>query len=103
MAAIRGRESDVIITPSGNRLIVHYFTGIIEYFTQVEAFQVVQTDSDTIILRIVPSDGYTPEIGRQIVSLLQARGAADLRIEIELVSEIPLTAGGKRRFVIRDI
>jgi phenylacetate-CoA ligase len=103
MESVSGRETDIIHTPSGNRLIVHFFTGILEYFSEIDTFQVVQDDMDAITLRIVPSQGFTADTARNIVATLQKKGAYSLRIDIELVQAIPLTSGGKRRFVINNI
>ena len=103
MESIQGRETDVVRTPTGNRLIVHFFTGVLEHFAEIEAFQVVQESIDTMVLRIVPTKQFSWESRKRIVSALQARGATDINIDIELVDEIPLTPGGKRRFIISKI
>jgi phenylacetate-CoA ligase len=101
MKSVVGRTADVISTPSGNRLIVHFFTGVLEHFAEIDTFQVVQTDPGSLLLRIVPAAGYGQGSDDRIRSALVARGA-DLRIDIEKVDRIPLTSGGKRRFVIRS-
>ena len=102
MNSIAGRDTDVIVTPAGNRLIVHFFTGILEHYQEVESFQVVQDNLESILLRIVPTPGYSLETGEQIVNKLKEKGA-DCAIQIELVDDIPLTSGGKRRFVISKL
>ena len=101
MKSVVGRTADVISTPSGNRLIVHFFTGVLEHFPEIDTFQVVQSDPGSLLLRIVPAAGYGQGSDERIRSALIARGA-DLRIDIEKVDRIPLTSGGKRRFVIRS-
>jgi phenylacetate-CoA ligase len=100
MESIQGRDTDVVVTPSGNRLIVHFFTGVCEHFPEIESFQVVQDELKSMVLRIVPTKDYSPDSTARIVSALQEKGASDLRIDIELVSEIPTAPSGKRRFVI---
>lgn len=102
MESVEGRDTDIIVTPAGNRLIVHFFTGLIEHFREVKSFQVVQREPDSILLRIAPAADYTPEIGEQIVRQLKEKGA-DCTIQVELVDNIPLTSGGKRRFVISEL
>lgn len=97
--SIKGRESDVITTPSGNRLIVHFFTGILEHYPQIDTFQVVQVDATSISLRVVPATGFDVEVGREVVSRLEEKGA-DMKISLDVVHDIPLTEAGKRRFVI---
>lgn len=102
MESIQGRDTDVVLTPSGNRLIVHFFTGILNHFPEVESFQVTQESPEAILVRVVPSDGFSAETAGRIVSALRAKGA-DLEIEVEAVKEIPAAASGKRRFVINRI
>lgn len=98
--AIQGRNADYVLTPSGNRLIVHFFTGILEHFPEIDSFQVIQNRTDTIRLHIVPGPGYNKQIQENIQTALRRHGA-DLNIEVQAVSEIPLTSGGKRRFIVR--
>ena len=103
MELIQGRDTDIVITPGGNRLIVHFFTGIFEYFPEIKNFQVVQERPDLLTLRVVPLDGYSDRTTKKIIDALKERGAGDLEIHIEEVAEIPLSSGGKRRFVISHI
>lgn len=103
MQSIQGRNADIITTPSGNRLIVHYFTGIMEHFSEVDSFQVVQTRTDQIIVKILPRSKPSELLSSRIISGLKQNGAEDLDILVEYVSEIPLPPTGKHRFVISQI
>ncbi|MBK8023622.1 MAG: phenylacetate--CoA ligase family protein [Chloroflexi bacterium] len=58
LESLQGRDTDVIVTPSGNRLIVHFFTGILEYFPEVDTFQVIQDEPGVVRLLVVPAQGY---------------------------------------------
>jgi phenylacetate-CoA ligase len=100
ISAPQGRNTDVVITPSGNRLIVHFFTGVLELFTEIDSFQVVQENSDDLLLRVVPTPDWRALLEQRLVAALRARGLTDMRITVELVKELPLSPGGKRRFVI---
>lgn len=100
---IAGREVDEIITPSGNRLIVHFFTGIIEHYSEILEFQVVQNKKDSLILRIVPYNGIQKETLERLIKDLKEKGANDMHINIEIVKEITLNKAGKRKFVIKQI
>ena len=103
MESIQGRDADAVITPSGNRLIVHFFTGIFEHFSEIDSFQVVQENVDNMIIRIVPTIEFSDESSKKIISALQDKGATGIRIQLELVDQIPFTPGGKRRFVVSKI
>jgi phenylacetate-CoA ligase len=102
MAMIQGRNTDVVITPSGNRLIVHFFTGILEFFPEIDEFQVVQEYPGEIVLRFVPKLPVSSHTVQYIIATLKERGASDMKIEVELVDNIPLSTTGKRRFIINN-
>jgi len=101
--SIQGRDTDFILTPSGNRLIVHFFTRVFEYCPEVDSFQVIQETRDSMILRLVPMKNYTNAVGESIVQSIRDLGAADMKIDVELVDEIPLAPSHKRRFVISKL
>jgi len=103
MESIQGRETDIVITPEGNRLVVHLFNMVLEHIPEVGEFQVIQEEPDTIRLVIVPALPIGSNVRTRIISELHANGARGLRIEIELVDRIPLTAGGKRRYVVSTL
>lgn len=103
MESVQGRDTDVVITPSGNRLIVHFFTGILEHFPEINSFQVVQETKDLIVLRMVPGVGFSSKTTSKLVTKLEEKGAADLKIQVDLVTEIVVPPSGKRRFVISKV
>ena len=100
---IQGRDTDIILTPSGNRLIVHFFTGILENFSEIELFQVVQDKLDYFTIHVVPRESFSKETERKIINLMRQKGGDDLDIRFEIEKDIPLTSSGKRRFVINNI
>jgi phenylacetate-CoA ligase len=100
LAAIEGRDTDVVETPNGNRLIVHFFTGIFEYYQSIDTFKVVQKERDVITIQIVPRIDFKPEVMERIKHEIWSKGDPGLKIEIELVKEIPFETSSKRRFVV---
>jgi phenylacetate-CoA ligase len=103
MSSIQGRDTDVVVTPSGNRLIVHFFAGVLEHFEEIDMFQVEQFSPESIVLHIVPTKPLTAAIRKRLCDELSSRGAQDLKIEIDPVRKIPPSIGGKRRFIISHI
>lgn len=103
MQAIQGRDTDVVVTPSGNRLIVEFFNGIVDDFPDIDSFQVIQENTDSIRVFVVPRAGYSQRTRQQLIDTMKQNGAADLHIEVESVARIPLTVGGKRRYVINQV
>lgn len=100
LESVQGRDTDVVVTPDGNRLIVHFFTGILENFPEIDSFQVVQEKMESIVLRVVTTTAFSKPLSDRIIKSLQEKGATALRIDVEPVLEIPVPPSGKRRFVI---
>lgn len=105
LESVQGRDTDVVITPGGNHLIVHFFTGLIEQFQEVDCFQVVQQEIGAMHLRLVPTapGAIDLQVEKRIIDALRRHGAADMRITVEQTNQIPVATSGKRRFVISSV
>lgn len=99
---IKGRNSDIIVTPSGKYLIVHTFTIFFEYFEEIIQFQVIQDKPDKVRVLLVVNDAYNisteTSINEGLINLI----GKDVHIGIQIVDKIPLLPSGKRKFIIRD-
>jgi phenylacetate-CoA ligase len=105
LASVQGRDTDVVVTRSGNRLIVHFFTSLMSHFPEVDCFQVLQNEAGSMLLRLVPvkPGAIDPSLERRIVETLKTHGAAEIEIDLEQVEAIPTAPSGKRRFVISTV
>jgi len=103
LEAIEGRDTDVVLTPGGNRLIVHFFTGIFEYYPTIETFRVIQEELGSIRVEIVPGKGFSHEHWEKIKSEILEKGDPELCVEMELVDDIPVPGSNKRRFVVSKL
>jgi phenylacetate-CoA ligase len=105
LGGIHGRDTDVVFTPSGNHLTAHFFAGVLELCPEVATLQVVQEEASSIVVRVVLAREYRPPAdwrGR-VISALKERGAQELRIDVEVVEDIPRSPSGKRLFVINKL
>jgi len=100
LAQIEGRDTDVIITPNGNRLIVHFFTGIFEYFPSIDTFRITQERPESICVEIVPRPDFKPEHWDHIKKEILEKGDPDLKIDMVLLRDIPQESCNKRKFVV---
>jgi len=103
MAGIDGRDTDVVITPRGNRLIVHFFSGIFEYFPSIDTFRVTQDRPEAIHVEIVPRADFSMAHWEKIKKEILVKGDPDLKIEMALVHEIKKDLSNKRRFVVSNL
>lgn len=95
-----GRDTDIVITPSGKKLIVHSFTGIFEYFPEIDQFCVIQTVTTGIKIQFIPGTNFTFEILHKIEKTLTTLIAEPFDITFEQVDRIPATASGKPQIII---
>lgn len=103
LSKIEGRDTDIIVTPNGNRLIVHFFTGIFEYYQSIDTFKIIQEKVGEIIVEIVPKSDFRKEDWEKLKREILEKGDHDLQIQLRIVKEIPLEKSNKRRFVVSKI
>ncbi len=101
---IVGRESDVVHLLDGKKLIVHSFTGIFEYISEIKQFQVLQEHSDAITIYYIKSDTFTLDILQKITNELQ-QYIQDINFKIfyKEVHFIAPSKSGKPEIIINKI
>jgi phenylacetate-CoA ligase len=102
---ILGRDNDIITNRTGRKFIVHNFTGFFqtdskEINRSIDQFQIVKMKDDSIWFRLVVNDNYNPSVEEYIRNYWEIQFQQP--IKVELLNEIPLTASGKRRFIINE-
>lgn len=101
ISKILGRESDVLVTPTGKYLIVENFVAYFEWIEEVDQVQVVQEEVDQIVINLVVNDNFNSEVLRKIKEYWCSYIGNDVNLSIEIKNQIDLTPTGKRRTLIR--
>lgn len=99
---IFGRDSDVLKTPSGKYLIVENFVAYFEWIKEVDQIQVLQKESDLIVIKLVVNKDFNNSILNNIQDYWTSCIGSDVSLNLEIVDHIDLTPAGKRRTVIRS-
>ena len=99
---ILGRNTDIVVTPNGHKLIVHFFTAIFEYEESVDEFQVLQKERDRILILLVTRPQFSKDVENRILKKIHEKCNGDIKVDFEIVDSIPASSSGKRRFVISD-
>jgi phenylacetate-CoA ligase len=68
---IVGRDTDIVKTKGGKILVVHSFTGIFEYVSEIKQFKIIQRNLDGISIQYIKSNGFTNSILTDIIRKLQ--------------------------------
>jgi phenylacetate-CoA ligase len=101
---IIGRDTDIVKTKSGKHLIVHFFTGIFEFYPQVKQFRVIQHHLDGIDIEYIPEVDFNVET----LALLEKEMRKHLVDEIfdirfHHVTHIPNSPSGKPQIIVSKL
>jgi phenylacetate-CoA ligase len=100
---IIGRETDIVETPMGKKLIVHSFTGVFEYFPEIKQFQAVQRNKELLIIRYIEGVNFKPTVLEKIKKQIDELADETLNIDFIRVDEILPSKSGKPQIVIKEI
>jgi len=99
LARVVGRETDVVRTPSGKHMVVHFFTGIMEHFSEIRQFRVVQRTPENIEIEYIPDINFSPTVLARVRQTIHARLGEPFPILFQEVSYIAPTPSGKPEIV----
>lgn len=102
ISGLSGRQDDVVVTRDGRRIGMLSFN-VFKWTTGISASQIVQESVDHFVLRLVPDEGYDPSQAQVAVDALRERVGHDVRVEVQVVDDLPRGANGKLRAVISKV
>lgn len=94
-----GRDTDIVYTPSGKYLIVHFFTGVFEFFPQIKQFKVVQREPASVEIEYIPGRDFYPLVLNEIEGRIAERLGEKLQVRWKEVQMIRPTASGKPQII----
>ncbi len=103
LCRVLGRDADIIRSPKGDRLIVHFFTQLFETIPEIVQFQVRQNRLDRLEIFYVPGAGFNKRILETVIQKIQEHSLYKFDIRFVEVDRIPLEKSNKRRFVISSV
>lgn len=109
LGALGGRVRDCVVTPDGRRVHGSFFNRLLfdasggDAASWLEAYQVQQSERGALRVLL---QARRPPIGTALATLGERISAGlgdDMRIDVELVDEIPRSPAGKYRLIICDL
>lgn len=97
LSKIEGRSDDLIVTPDGRR--VGRLDTAFKVDLPILAAQVIQVDPSSLVVKVVPDDGFGAESEAELTKRLRDR-VGQMSITFEPVPSIPLGPNGKFRAVV---
>jgi len=103
MKVMKGRTTDFIIAPDGRWMHGLALIYAVRDVPGVRQYQIIQEDVDSICVRVVLDDGFPADGQEQIRDGITDRMGAEVRVDVEQVSEIAQDPSGKFRYVISQV
>jgi len=100
--SIEGRITDIIVCHHGF-ISAPALTTVFKDMP-VRQYQIIQESPDNIIIKIVPTEGYSEKQSQHLTQTMQRFMGLSAEVEIDLVDDIPPSkSSGKRRVVISEV
>lgn len=99
LESIIGRDTDIVRTPTGKFMIVHYFTGIFEFYPDIKQFRVIQESIQGIMIEYIPESNFHQSTLKKIELELRKYIEPEFLIEFKQVDFIPATKSGKPQII----
>ena len=103
MEDITTKAEDLLRLKDGRLISPSVLTHPFKPLDSIEGSQLVQTDVDRLLVRIQPGGEFGEHQRQHLTRELKARLGADMRIDFELVDELPRTSRGKFKWVISQV
>lgn len=97
------KAEDLLRLPDGRLIPPSVLTHPFKPLDAIEGSQIVQTDLDRLLIRIVPGGAFGEKECSHLLRELKVRLGEDMRIDIECVDELPRTSRGKFKWVISQV
>ena len=103
MEDVSTKAEDIIALADGRMISPSVLTHPFKPMHSVEESQIVQEAYDHIVIRIKPNARFTDEERDHLVREFRVRLGADVKIEVEVVEQIPRTSSGKFKWVVSRV
>ncbi|MEU5396098.1 phenylacetate--CoA ligase family protein [Streptomyces tibetensis] len=103
MSSVAGRLQDLIITPSGSAIDSYFFSYLLMRFEEVLWFQIVQTEPESLTLRIYTERRPAAERLEEIRHQIHRHTGYPFKLDIELLDSMPASPTGKFRLCVSEL
>lgn len=97
-----GRQLDMLETLDGRHIPGEFFPHLIKDFPSIRRFQVRQENRSSIRLLLVVNDEWNDAVRNLLEEQVRDVIGYAVDLDIAIVDDIPLTAAGKRKVVVRN-
>jgi len=103
MDDVTTKAEDVLTLSDGRLISPSVLTHPFKPLDCIDGSQIVQTGPAELTVRIIPGAEYKSSLTQHLVDELKARLGSDVRIKVEFVKELEVSANGKFKWVISKV
>lgn len=100
---IIGRDTDIVRTPSGKSMIVHFFTAIFEHVPEIQQFRIVQREMNSLLVEYIPAENFELTVLETIRKKIQEHLKEEYPVHFNQVTEIPVSPSGKPQIIVSHL
>jgi phenylacetate-CoA ligase len=100
--SVEGRFRDCLSTTDNGFVLPKAVVDLFSNLKTIKNFQVIQKTAERIFVKVVRKPNFSTNDADFIINGIQKLVGSDININIKFVDSIPLTASGKKRFVISE-
>jgi len=103
MDDVTTKAEDLLTLKDGRLISPSVLTHPFKPLDCIEGSQIVQTDPQTVIVRLIPGPAYTQVHTDHLITELTARLGADVKVEVQMVDQLEQKSSGKFKWVISHV
>jgi phenylacetate-CoA ligase len=103
MEDVTTKAEDVLTLGDGRLISPSVLTHPFKPLDCIEGSQIVQTEPNTVVVRLIPRDTYTDWHTQHLVTELKARLGDDVAVEVRFVDQLETSKNGKFKWVISRV
>lgn len=100
---ISGRSGNYVVTPEGIKIPMIILSFVTDYSNNIDETQFVQRKKGELTVRIVKNSNFTDSDLKDLIQLCKKYTSDTMKIEVEIVKEIPRGPNGKYVMLINTI
>jgi phenylacetate-CoA ligase len=103
LAAMQGRTTDFVVAQDGTIMHGLALIYVIRDLQGISSFKIIQESLDHTRVQLVPDDHFEQSQLATIEQGIKERLGRDVRVDLELLREIPLESSGKFRYIVSAV
>lgn len=103
IADVATKAEDIVVTPDGRFVSPSVLTHPFKPFDQLLKSQIIQDAPDHLLVKLVPGATFTDAHRAALVAGLRERVGPAMRIDVEILDDIPPERSGKFRWVVSTV